>query len=96
MEIGKPDAIAAYATPAPSALTPEKRAEQHQLIQAVRAVNETHIFGEYNELQFSRDRDTHTPVMKIIDKRTKEVIRQIPPEYILRLASDMQGTGEYG
>ena len=96
MEIGKPDAIAAYATPALNVLTPEKRAEQHQLIQAVQAVNETHIFGEYNELQFSRDRDTQAPVMKIVDKRTKEVIRQIPPEYILRLASDMQAGGGYG
>jgi flagellar protein FlaG len=90
MDIGRSDALTAYSTPALNVLPLEKRAEQQQLIQAVRAVNEAHVFGEYNELQFSRDRDTHVPVMKIVDTRTKEVVRQIPPEYVLRLAADLR------
>ena len=94
MDIGRSDALTAYSTPALNMLPQEKRAEQQQLIQAVRGVNEAHVFGEYNELQFSRDRNTNEPVMKLVDTRTKEVIRQIPPEYILRLAADLRTSYE--
>ncbi len=37
-------------------------------------------------LKIEIDKDLHEPVVKIIDKRTNEVVRQIPPEYILKLA----------
>ncbi len=37
-------------------------------------------------LKIEIDKDLHEPVVKIIDKRTNEVVRQIPPEYILELA----------
>ncbi len=37
-------------------------------------------------LKIEIDKDLHEPVVKIIDKRTNEVIRQIPPEYLLDLA----------
>jgi flagellar protein FlaG len=67
-------------------LSPQERAEQRQLIQAVRAMNESEFFGDTSELTFSLDPNTRRPVFKLIDKRTQEVIRQIPPEYLLRLA----------
>ncbi len=37
-------------------------------------------------LKIEIDRDLHEPVVKIIDKKTNEVVRQIPPEYLLELA----------
>jgi len=37
-------------------------------------------------LKIEIDKDLHEPVVKIIDKRTNEVVRQIPPEYLLDLA----------
>ncbi len=37
-------------------------------------------------LKIEIDKDLHEPVVKIIDKRTDEVIKQIPPEYLLELA----------
>jgi len=37
-------------------------------------------------LKIEIDKDLKEPVVKIIDKKTNEVIRQIPPEYLLELA----------
>ena len=37
-------------------------------------------------LKIEIDKDLKEPVVKIIDKRTNEVVRQIPPEYLLELA----------
>ncbi len=38
------------------------------------------------QLQIQIDKDTDITVVKVIDKDTKKVIRQIPPEYILKIA----------
>lgn len=59
-----------------------------KLIQAVKAVNEAQVFGQNSELTFAIDRQTRRTVMKIVDKETQEVIRQIPQEYVLRLAEE--------
>lgn len=71
-----------------SPLTPQERTEQMKLIQAVKAVNEAQVFGQNSELTFAIDRQTRRTVMKIVDKETQEVIRQIPQEYVLRLAEE--------
>lgn len=71
-------------------LSPQQRVEQNQLVQAVKSVNEAQLLGEGRELTFALDRQTKKPVLRIIDKETKEVVRQIPPEYVLRLADELQ------
>jgi len=38
------------------------------------------------QLQIKIDKDTDIVVVKVIDKETNKVIRQIPPEYILKIA----------
>ncbi|RUM91140.1 MAG: flagellar biosynthesis protein FlaG [Thermovibrio sp.] len=38
------------------------------------------------QLQIKIDKDTDMLVVKVIDKETKKVIRQIPPEYVLKIA----------
>ena len=38
------------------------------------------------QLKISIDKDTDIVVVKVIDKETKKVIRQIPPEYVLKIA----------
>jgi uncharacterized FlaG/YvyC family protein len=35
-------------------------------------------------------------VVRIVDRITNEVIRQIPPEYILRMAQDLKGPSQRG
>jgi len=34
-------------------------------------------------LEFSVDKDTHTQVIKVIDRKSGDVVRQIPPEEVL-------------
>jgi flagellar protein FlaG len=78
--------------PAPATVQPtsfEGQTENREMIKAVKALNQTELFGQNNELTFVLDRETHRPLVRIIDRETKEIIRQIPPEYALRLADDL-------
>jgi uncharacterized FlaG/YvyC family protein len=63
--------------------------ERRALIKAVRAINATALFGENYELTFVLDRETNRPILRIIDRKTREVIRQLPPEYALRLTEEI-------
>jgi flagellar protein FlaG len=93
MEIQRTDGVADLSSiSAVTALSPEQRAEQKKLIQAVKAVNDAELFGQDAGLTFSYDRQTRTVVVKLVNKETDEVIRQIPAEYLLRLAADAEKT----
>jgi uncharacterized FlaG/YvyC family protein len=63
-------------------------------VQAVKALNAAASFGENNELTFLLDRNSRLPVIRIIDRETKEVVDQIPPEYILRMAEELRNGGK--
>jgi uncharacterized FlaG/YvyC family protein len=39
-------------------------------------------------LVFVFDRDTHQPIMRVVDSKTNEVIMQLPPDYVLNLAAE--------
>lgn len=91
MDIGSVD----LGHPAPATAgvpTVEVQAEDRELIQAVKALNATEMFGQNSELTFVLDRETRRPLVRIVDRETKEVIRQIPPEYALRIAEDLRLT----
>ncbi len=64
-------------------------AEERTLIQAVRAVNGAGLFGPERELSFVVDRNTRRAVVRIVNRETREVIDQIPAEYLLRLAEEV-------
>ena len=68
----------------------QMRPERRELIQAVKAVNQAESFGNDNEVTFTADSETHKPVTKIVNKKTREVVRQIPAEYVLHLAKDLK------
>lgn len=38
------------------------------------------------DLSFEKDKDTQINIVKLIDSSTKEVLRQIPPQYIIDTA----------
>jgi flagellar protein FlaG len=63
-------------------------ASERQLIQAVKAVNGSELFGDNTELTFVLDRQTHRTLVRVVDKRTREVKLQIPPENVLRIAEE--------
>ncbi len=78
--------------PAPVA-APDKAAENRQIVQAVKAVNGAEMFGEENELRFTRDALTNKMVIRVVNRKTSEVISQVPEEYVLRLAEDLKQSG---
>jgi flagellar protein FlaG len=58
---------------------------REQLNQAIKATKD--FVGSINSsLDFSVDEDTGSVVVKVIDKETKEVIRQFPSEEMLSIA----------
>lgn len=71
-------------------LDQQQATERRELVKAIKAINATEFFGENYELTFVMDRETHRPLMRIVDRQTREVIRQLPPEYTLRLAKEMR------
>ena len=78
------------ATPqaSPEPATPDQRAA----IQAVRSIDTTDLFGADKELTFVRDLETQKTVARIIDTQTGELVAQLPPEDILRMAEEVNGS----
>jgi uncharacterized FlaG/YvyC family protein len=67
----------------------QERALNQSVTAAVGIVNQSSFLGEGREVQRSVAPGTHTPVIKVVDTKTKEVITQWPPEYLLQLAADL-------
>ena len=74
---------------APSTTGPPDE-DERTLIHAVQAVNASEMLGQENELRFALDRRSPCPLVKIVNKRTGEVVQQIPAEYVLRMAEEMK------
>jgi uncharacterized FlaG/YvyC family protein len=80
--------LAAASVAASPQVSAQEAAERRQLLQAANSVNDSGILGQ-NQLQFLMDRETHRAVIRVVDRATHQVITQIPPEYVLRLAQDL-------
>jgi flagellar protein FlaG len=91
MEVPPVDRTLVVPAPAANTAPIDKAAENREVVQAVKALNHSEMFGE-NELDFQRDPQTHRMVVRVLDRKTKEVVSQVPPEYVLRLAEDMKQT----
>lgn len=81
---------------APAAATPlkdETVTQNRQVVQAVKALNKSEMFGEENGLVFQRDPDTRRLVVKVVNRSTGDVVSQVPAEYVLRLAEDLKQKG---
>jgi FlaG protein len=65
--------------------------DQKALIQAVRTVNTAGLFGEENEVTFIIDRAANLAVVRIVNKKTGEVVQAIPNEQVLKLAEESIG-----
>ena len=76
-------------TPAASPqVSAQEAAQRRQLLQAAQSVNASGVLGR-NQLVFFLDRVTHRAVIRLVDPATNQVVSQIPPEYVLRLAQDL-------
>jgi uncharacterized FlaG/YvyC family protein len=92
MEIGPLQKDAQNIAAAPVSTPPEVVAQNRELIQAVKSINAVEHFGPDSELTFLMDRHTQRPIMRVVNSRTKEVIQQIPPQYVLELAKRSRGS----
>ena len=82
-----------FATAITQAPTPAERSpEVREMIEAVKAINKSELLGNQNELSFTFDRLTKKPVIRIVDRLTKKVVRTIPPEYLKRLSEELSTT----
>ena len=79
------NAPAALSTSAP---VPDAAARR-ELIAATRAVNASDILGA-NQLVFMVDPQTRRPVIRVQNRDTHEVVLQLPPDYVLRLAEELR------
>ncbi|MEO8370558.1 MAG: flagellar protein FlaG [Candidatus Solibacter sp.] len=68
----------------------DKVSEKREVVQAIKAVNGTEMFGPENELRFQRDQETNRFVVRVVNRKTREVVSQVPEEYVLRIAEDIQ------
>jgi uncharacterized FlaG/YvyC family protein len=69
-------------------VTVQEAAQRRQLLQAAESVNQSGVLGQ-NQLVFLLDRQTHRAVIRVVDRTTQQVVSQIPPEYVLRLAQNL-------
>jgi uncharacterized FlaG/YvyC family protein len=77
----------AAAVAQPAAAKPPGQ-DQKNLLQAVKTVNAAQLFGEENELTFRIDRAAQIAVVRIVNKKTGELVEQIPSEQVLKLADE--------
>jgi len=77
-----------YSYPVAAAPSSSDAAQRRELMQATKTVNASKLLGQ-NELVFMVDRATHRPIIRVEDPETHEVLLQLPPEYVLRLAHEL-------
>ncbi len=70
-------------------LQERNEAEREQLDSAVTQLNDF-VQNVQRDLQFEVDNDLGQTIVKVVDQKTQEVIRQIPDEVALRLAENLQ------
>ncbi len=64
-------------------------ADQKKLEEMVRELNEK-LYSLNSQLQFRIDKDLNRTYISIVDRKTKEVIKEIPPEEIRHLMAQMR------
>jgi uncharacterized FlaG/YvyC family protein len=74
--------------PQAAAVPAAEAAQRREVIQAARSVNDSGLLGR-NQLVFLVDRATHKPIIRVEDPDTHEVVMQLPPEYVVRMAQDL-------
>ena len=90
MQIGAVNSLMPAPPVDPNPSTNQEPVLTRQVATAVRALNQSGLYGQDRELQFARDPGTKTMVIKVVQQQTGEVIEQIPPEEVLRAAAALQ------
>jgi len=90
MQIGSVNSLMPAPPVDPTPASNQEPTQMKQVATAVRALNESGMYGQDRELQFAKDPGTKTMVIKVVQQQTGEVIEQIPPEEVLRAAEALK------
>jgi len=90
MDVSAINRIAQSATTTAAAVPADWPAPIRDVVQAVKALNQTEMFGQDNELEFQRDQVSKRMVIRVVNRKTDQIVSQVPPEYVLRLAEDLK------
>lgn len=74
-----------YSPPQPAAVEAVQRRE---VAAAARSINASGYLGQ-NQIVFVVERGTNRAILRVVDRETNEVVLQLPPEYVLRLAQEL-------
>ncbi len=77
------------AAPAPTSVSAEQQAENLQLVQAVHAINAAELYGEESELTLAFERRTRRATVRLVHRRTRQVIREIHADQVLSIAQSV-------
>jgi len=91
MNISSINSLSSYFTAAAQPAPPKPTEDQKALIQAVQAVNASDMLGQENVLTFRIDRAAGIAVARIVNRKTGELVQEIPNENVLRMAEESNG-----
>lgn len=74
---------------------PSRTPSEDELNAAVNSMRD-YAQNTQSELSFSIDKDTGRTVIKVLDKKSQEVIRQIPAEEVMALARHLAVANDHG
>jgi uncharacterized FlaG/YvyC family protein len=92
MEVSSINQSLPVAPPAGATAESDQAAQNREIVQAVKAVNSAELYGPNQELTYQQDTASKRMVVRVVDSTTKQVLVQIPPEYVLALAADLGKT----
>ena len=72
----------------------DAHAEVNQRLRAAVAQMNDYIQSTQRDLQFSYDEESGETVVKVIDRKTQDVIRQIPDEIFLKISQAIDSYGD--
>jgi flagellar protein FlaG len=83
----QPASVAKSGAEPASGATPQTKQppDEEQVTQALKSINEL-LRTRSPDLEFSIDSDSDRAIVKVVDKETQEVIRQMPSEDALQIA----------
>ena len=70
----------------PSSAEEESQTQPEELLSQIKALTEDGVYS----VRFEQDTGSEAMVVKIVDQNTDEVIRQIPPEELLKLTQQLK------
>ena len=68
----------------------DRSAQNRKIVRAINALNGTEMFGPEDELRYQQDPETRRLVVKVVNRKTHDVVSQVPTEYILRISEDLK------